>query len=159
MGCNARKTNKLFSIRGWAIPRLKWGRKEWVDEIFQWQYRESNPRPSTCNTVLQTAPPRTPMKWTLVRINRAENVNCHAFQDVIIWSKIYVLRPGTYGWLDRHNLVLYQEGLDNSLNNSYLEYKYVSMSLAYCAHVGFLSRRLKSWSPYGQATQLPRKLY
>ena len=135
----------LFSVRGWATPRLEWGRQEWVDEIFQWHYRESNPRPSTCNAVPQpTASPRTPMKWTLVRTNTVEKVNCHSFRVVIMWSKVYVLAPDNEGRMDRHNLVLYQEGRDNSLSNSCLEYKYVSTSLAYCAHVGFVSRRLRS---------------
>ena len=149
----------LFSIRGRATPRLEWGPKEWVHEIFQWHNRESILRPSTCNAVPQiTAPPRTTIKWTLVHINTAENVNCHSFRDLIIWSKIYVLIPGT-GQMDRHNLALYQEGLDNSLHNTCLEYKYISTSLAYCAHVEFVSRRLRFWSPYGQATQLTRKLH
>jgi hypothetical protein len=55
-----------------------------------------------------------------------------------------VLVPGTDGRMDRHNLVLYQEGLHNSLNNTCLEYKYLSTSLTYRAYVGFDSRRLRS---------------
>jgi hypothetical protein len=57
---------------------------------------------------------------------------------------MYALLPGTDGLMNRYNLVLGQESLDNSLSSICLEYKYVSTSLSYYAHVGFVSRRLRS---------------
>ena len=36
----------LVSVRGWVYPRKYWGRKDYVNEKFQWPYRKSNPQTS-----------------------------------------------------------------------------------------------------------------
>ena len=51
-----------FLLQAESTPGLLWGRKDYVNEKFQWQHQESNPRP--CSALPQpTAPSRA--SWSL----------------------------------------------------------------------------------------------